>query len=86
MTAITEPATGPQVSLVFAKELKRLASQVEKCCRNDDGIQMLSSLAAIGPIVKMLSKAALMHVADTTEVGSETEPTPTDQPSVTGYL
>jgi hypothetical protein len=83
-TTSIEPFTDQDLTLVFAKELKRLAALAEKSCRNNDGIQMLSSLAAMSPIVKLLSETALTSVTTTQTASCESEPT--NQWSDKGYL
>ena len=84
--AESEPFTDQDLTLVFAKELKRLATLVEKSCRINDGIQMLSSLAAINPLVKLLSETALTTLSNKQLSGDEAQVPTNRGPLDAGYL
>lgn len=73
--------------LAFARELRRLATQVERDLRRNEPVSALSALTAIKPLTGALSDAALSEVmgADA-ENSTEDEREATDTINHNGYL
>ena len=73
--------------LAFARELRRLAAQVERDLRRNSPVSALSALTAIKPLTGALSDAALSEVMSSSDnSGSDTA---ADQPQLVnhnGYL
>jgi hypothetical protein len=58
--ASQQPAPLPEATLLaFARELRRLATQVERDLRRNEPVAALSALTAIKPLTGALSDAAL---------------------------
>jgi hypothetical protein len=57
--------------LAFARELRRLAAQVERDLRRHEPVSALSALTAIKPLTGALSDAALSEVMSTQVETSE---------------
>ena len=73
--------------LAFARELRRLAAQVERDLRRNAPVSALSALTAIKPLTGALSDAALSEVMSAEqETSVEGSYQPTDTINHNGYL
>lgn len=76
------------VALAFARELRRLAAQVERDLRRHEPVAALSALAAIKPLTGALTDAALSEAmgADSDPASRDPKNTPDEKISHNGYL
>ena len=73
--------------LAFARELRRLATQVERDLRRNEPVSALSALTAIKPLTGALSDAALSEVMSAeVEAGVDDSHEVTNTINHNGYL
>ena len=74
------------VALAFARELRRLAAQVERDLRRHEPVSVLSALAAIKPLTGALTDAALSEAMGVESDSADTATATTEKISHNGYL
>ena len=88
-TTADQSTTLPESTvLAFARELRRLAAQVERDLRRHEPVSALSALTAIKPLTGALSDAALSEAMNSGNESSDTEVPAVDVNSINhnGYL
>jgi hypothetical protein len=88
-TTADQSTTLPESTvLAFARELRRLAAQVERDLRRHEPVSALSALTAIKPLTGALSDAALSEAMNSGNENSGAEVSAVDVNSINhnGYL
>jgi len=88
-TTADQSTTLPESTvLAFARELRRLAAQVERDLRRHEPVSALSALTAIKPLTGALSDAALSEAMNSRNENSGAEVPAVDVDSINhnGYL